>query len=315
MTVRPPCCALFIDFLAIEISDGEMVNQDQDDDSSEAENVLFGWGQDEEGECQQPPDVRDPWELPKTYAEDLYTGGPIRETDRPKLSPSHLMDYFNDIDPQLRPSSAPISQPTVHSLAEGAQGSTTPATIPPTADQAPNNDDEASLYDEDVLEPNTSTTAPLRGESTFVSFTALNQPSDLESERGEPEVLYISDNDGGEVSGNDGEAEDEFDDDGPIPLGTSDLEVPAERGLEDGGEEFDELEDDDEPVVEVTTNLPYGYYGLDASSVTGSGGLDDETRTVGPPSDAPKGEQSEPPGMEISQESASLVDPRTFLRS
>jgi hypothetical protein len=199
-------------------------------------------------------------------------------------------------------------------LAAVAQGPTTPSIIPFTEGQVSNNDKESSLYDEDVLELDTPPTAALREETDFVSFTALNQPSDVGSERGEPEILYISDNDGGEVSGDDREAEeDDFDDEGPIPLGTSDLEIPAEGGLEEGEEEFDELEDDDEPVAEITTNLPYGYYGLDASSVTGSAGLDDETRTVGPPSDAIKGDQSEPPDADISRTSASLVDPRTCL--
>jgi hypothetical protein len=194
-------------------------------------------------------------------------------------------------------------------LAEVSQGSATPALIPPTTDEVSNGDDEVSLYDEDTLELDTPTTAALRDEPDFISFTALNQPSDVDSERGGPEVLYISDNDGGEVVKTEEAEEDEFDDDGPIPLGTSDLEIPAEHELEEGGEELDELEDDDEPVAEVTTNPPYGYYGLDASSVTGSGGLDDETRTVGPPSDPQKGDQSEAPDTTISQESASLLDP------
>lgn len=191
----------------------------------------------------------------------------------------------------------------------------TPALIPPTADEVSKGGDESSLYDEDILELGTPTSAAIRDEPDFISFTALNQPSDMESGQGGQEVLYISDNDGGEVS-EDGEEveEDEFDDDGPIPLGTSDLEIPAEYGQEeDGGEELDELEDDDEPVVEVTANPPYGYYGLDASSVTGSGGLDDEAVTVGPPSDPPKDGQGEVPHVAISQESTP-PDPRRYLR-
>jgi len=308
-------------FPAIEISDGETEDHDQGDGSLDAETALFGWGE-EGGEDQQPPDIRDPWELPKTYAEDLYTGGPVREADRSKSSPSHLTpaaekaNYFANNDPQPRPSSVLISQPTDHDLAEVLQASATPTLILPTIDEFSNGDDEASLYDEDVLELDTPTTAALRDEPDFISFTALNQPSDVESERGGPETLYISDNDGGEVSedGEEVEEEDEFDGDGPIPLGTSDLEIPAEHELgEDGGEELDELEDDDEPVAEITTNPPYGYYGLDASSVTGSGGLDDETRTVGPPSDPPKGDQSEASGVVVSQEYASLLDPRKYL--
>jgi hypothetical protein len=282
------------------------------------ENGLFGWRQQE---YQQPPDIRDPWELPKTYAEDLYTGGPIRETDRSELSPSRLtppaeeVDSFDNIDLQPHLSPVPVSQPIDHNLAERSQGTPTPTPIPPTADQVPNSDDEISLYDEDALELDSPTTVIFREESDPVSFTALNQPSDVESERGGPDILCISDDDGGEVSEDGGEAEeDEFDDDGPIPLGTSDLEIPPEHTLEGDGEELDELEDDDEPVAEVTANPPYGYYGLDASSVTGSGGLDDETRTAGPPSDAPKGDQSETPDIAISQESASLLDPRTYLR-
>lgn len=309
-------------FPAIEISDGETEDHDQDggDDSHDAGNLLFGFGREEEGEDQQPPDIRDPWELPKTYAEDLYTGGPIREADRPGLSPSHLTpaaedeNYFDNIDPQLRPSSVLISQPIDHKSAEGSQGSTTSAPIPFTTDEASDGGDEVSLYDEDILDLDTPTTAALREEPDFISFTALNQPSDMDSERGEPEILCISDNDGGEVSADEEEAEeDDFDDDGPIPLGTSDLEIPAEHELgEDGGEELDELEDDDEPAVELTTNLPYGYYGLDASSVTGSGGLDDEARTVGPPSDPPKSDQTETLDAVASQESASLPNPRRY---
>ncbi|KAF9648321.1 hypothetical protein BDM02DRAFT_2279947 [Thelephora ganbajun] len=305
---------------AIEISDDETEDHGQGDDSFDTESLLFGWGQEEEGEGQQPPDIRDPWESPKTYAEDLYTGGPVREADRSRLSPSHLTpaaeeaDYFDNIDPQLRPSSALTSQPTDHNLAQISQGSATPALIPPTTDEV-SNDHEASSCDEDILGVDIPTTTAPRDELDFISFTALNQPSDMGSERGGPEILYISDNDGGETSGDDEEAEeDEFDDGGPIPLGTSDLEIPAEHELEeDGGEEFDELEEDDEPIAEVTTNLPYGYYGLDASSVTGSGGLDDETRTVGPPSDPPKGDQSEAPDLGVSQESASLLDPHDLM--
>ena len=201
-------------------------------------------------------------------------------------------------------------------MAEVPQGSATPTLIPLTTDEGSRDDDKASLYDEDILDLDTPTTAALRDEPDFVSFTALNQPSDTESDRGEPETLYVSDNDGGGASEDDEEAEeDEFDDGGPIPLGTSDLEIPAEHELEgDEGEELDELEDDDDPVAEVATNPPYGYYGLDASSVAGSGGLDDETGTVGPPSDLPKGEQSAAPNMAISQESTSLLDPRRYLR-
>ena len=248
----------------------------------------------------------------------MYTGGPIREPDRSKLSPSHLTpateeaDYFDNIDPQLRPPSVPVSQPTDYNLPESPA---TPAPIPPTTDEIPKGDDESSSCDEDILELDTPTSAAPRDEVDFISFTALNQPSDMDSGQGGPEVLYISDNDGGEVSEDGEEAEDELDDDGPIPLGTSDLEIPAEHELEeDGGEELDELEDDDEPVAEVATNPPYGYYGLDASSVTGSGGLDDETRTVGPPSDPPKYDQGEVPDVGISQESTSLLDPRRYFR-
>ena len=307
------------DFLAIEISDGENEDHDRGSGPSDAEDTLFGWEVEEE-ENQQPPDIRDPWELPKTYAEDLYTGGPIREADRPKLSPSHLTpttevaDYFDNIDPQLRPSTILVSQPTDYNLPEG---SAPPALIPPTTDGASKGDDETSSYDEDILELDTPTSAALQDEPDFISFTALNQPSDMESGQGVPEVLYISDNDGGEASedGEEAEEEDEFDDDGPIPLGTSDLEIPAEHELEgDGGEELDELEDDDEPVVEVTTNPPYGYYGLDASSVTGSGGLDDDTGTIGAPSDPPKDDQGEVLDVGISQESTSLLDPRRYPR-
>ena len=281
---------------------------------------MFGWGQEEEGEVQQPLDIRDPWELPKAYAEDLYTGGPIRG-ESSELSPSHLTpaaeyaDYFGKTGPKLRPSSFFVSQHTDRNPAEVSRGPATSALIPSTTDEVSNSDDEVSLYDEDTLELDTPTTAAPRDEPDFISFTALNQPSDVDSERGGPEILYISDNDGGEVSADDEEAEeDEFDDDGPIPLGTSDLEIPAEHELEeDGGEELDELENDDEPVAEVTTNPPYGYYGLDASSVTGSGGLDDEARTVGPPSDPPKDDQGEALDAAISQESASLLDPRGCL--
>lgn len=283
--------------------------------------MFFGWGQGEQGDCQQPPDIRDPWELPKIYAEDLYTGGPIRERDRSGLSPSRLtpsaeeIHHSDNIGSQHRPFSIPVPQPVDLNFAETPQGPATPALIPLTTNKFSNSDDEVSFHDEDVLELDTPTTAALRAESDFVSFTALNQPSDAESERGGPEVLYISDDDGGEVSEDDKAAEeDELDDDGLIPLGTSDLEIPAEhRPGEDGGEELDELEDDEEPVVEVSPNHPYGYYGLDASSITGSGGIDDETRTVGPPRDAPNGGQSEIPGMTISQESVSLLDPRTYL--
>lgn len=303
--------------IAIEISDGETEGHDRDDDSSGVENALFGWGQEDEGE-DQPLDIRDPWELPKTYAEDLYTGGPIRGGS-PRLSPSHLTpnaestSYFDNTGTQLRPP-FPISQHTGHNLAEASRGSATSAIIRPTTDEVSNSDDEVSLYDEDTLEVDTTTIAAPRDESDFISFTALNQPSDVDSERGGLEILYISDNDGGEISADEGEAEDEFDDDGPIPLGTSDLEIPAEHELEgDGGEELDELEDDDESVPEVTTNPPYGYYGLDASSVTGSGGLDDEARTAGAPSDPPKGDQSEAAGAVILQESASLPDPCGYL--
>jgi len=194
----------------------------------------------------------------------------------------------------------------------------TPAPIPPTTDGISKDDDESSSCDEDILELDTPTSTALREEADFISFTALNQPSDMDSGQGGPEVLYISDNDGGEASedGEEAEEEDEFDDDGPIPLGTSDLEIPAEyEQEEDGGEELDQLDDDDdEPVVEVATNPPYGYYGLDASSVTGSGGLDDENRTVGPPSDPPKYDQGEVQDLGISQESASPLDPRRYLR-
>lgn len=283
--------------------------------SSDLGDALFGWELEEEEEGQQPPDIRDPWELPKTYAEDLYTGGPIREAHRSKLSPSHLtptteeVDYFDNIDPQLRPPSVPVSRPTDCNLPEDPA---TPTPIPPSTDEISKGDDKSSSCDEDILELDTPTSAALQDDADFISFTALNQPSDIDSGQGGPEVLYISDNDGGEVSEDGEEAEDEFDDDGPIPLGTSDLEIPEEYGLEDGGEELDELEDDDEPVVEVTTNLPYGYYGLDASSVTGSGGPDDETRTVGPPSDPQN--QVEVPDVGISQESTSLLDPRMYLR-
>ena len=282
------------------------------------ENALFGWGQEDEGEDQQPLDIRDPWELPKTYAEDLYTGGPVRG-ESSRLSPSHLtpdVEYANQIDnteTQLRPPFI-ISQHTGRNLAEVSKGSATCVIIPPTTDEVSNSDDEVSLYNEDTLEVDTTTTAAPRDEPDFISFTALNQPSDVDSEQGGLEILYISDNDGGEVSAEEGEAEDEFDDDGPIPLGTSDLEIPVEHELdEDGGEELDELEDDDESVPEVATNPPYGYYGLDASSVTGSGGLDDEARTVGRPSDPPKGDQSEAPDAVISQESASLPDSCGYL--
>ena len=249
----------------------------------------------------------------------MYTGGPIREAGRPKLSPSHLTPsaegegYFDNIDPQLRPSSILVSQPIDY---DSLEGSATPALIPPTTDEVPKGDNESSSYDEDILELDTPTSAALQDDPDFISFTALNQPSDVENGPTGPEALYISDNDGGEVSEDGEEAEeDEFDDDGPIPLGTSDLEIPAEYELEEGGgEELDELEDDDEPVVDVTTNPPYGYYGLDASSVTGSGGLDDETGTVGPSSDLQKDGQSEVPDVGISQESTSLLDPRRCLR-
>ena len=239
----------------------------------------------------------------------MYTGGPIREADRSKLTPSHLTptteeaDYFDNIDPQLCPPSVPVSQPT-------------DAPIPPTTDVISKGDDEPLSCDEDILELDTPTSAALQDEADFISFTALNQPSDVDSEQGGPEVLYISDNDGGELSedGEEAEVEDEFDDDGPIPLGTSDLEIPPEYEREEDGEELDQLEDDDEPVVEVTTNPPYGYYGLDASSVTGSGGLDDETRTIGLPSDPQKHDQGEVPDVGISQESTSLLDPRRYFR-
>lgn len=303
-------------FPAIEISDGETEDRDQGDSSLDTEGGLFGW--EEEG---QPPEIREPWELPRTYAEDLYTGGPIRETDRSKLSPSHLTpdtekaDYFDNIDPQLRPSSILVSQPANHSLAEVSQGPAITTLIPPTKDEIPTGDDEISLYDEDTLEPDSPATVTLRDEPDFISFAALNQPSDMESEQGEPETLYISDNDGGEVSEADGEAEeDELDDGDPIPLGTSDLEIPAEHELEeDGREELDELEDDDEPVTEVTINPPYGYYGLDASSVTGSGGLDDETGIAGPFPDHQKGDQGDIPGVAISQESTSRPESCRYL--
>ena len=306
--------------IAIEISDGETEDHDHDHNSFGTENALFGRGQEEE-EDQQPPDIRDPWELPKTYAEDLYTGGPIRG-EPSRLSPSHLTpaaecaNHLDNINPHLRPSSFLISQHTDRNLTQVSGDSATSALILSTADEISNGDDEISLYDEDTLELDTPPTAAPRDEPDFISFTALNQPSDVDSERGGPEILYISDNDGGEVSADDDEAEEEeFDEDGPIPLGTSDLEIPAEHELEDDGrEELDELEDDDEPAAEVTTSLPYGYYGLDASSVTGSGGLDDEARTIGPPSDPPKGDQSETMDVEISQDSASLPDPRRYLR-
>ena len=307
-------------FPAIEISDGETEDHDQGGGTFDAEDTLFGWGQ-EEGEDQPPPDIRDPWELPKTYAEDLYTGGPIQEADRSELSPSHLTpaaeeaNYLDNIDPQLRPSSAIISRATDHNLTEVSRGSATPTPVPPAVDEVSNGDDEVSLYDEDTLDLDAPTTAARLDEPDFISFTALSQPSDMESEQGGRETLYISDNDGGEVSEGDGDAEDEFDDDGPIPLGTSDLEIPVEHELEgDEGEELDELEDDDEPIPEVTTSVPYSYYGLDASSVTGSGGLDDEARTVGPPSDPPKGGQSEALDVATLQESTSLLDPRRYLR-
>lgn len=303
---------------AIEISDGEPENSDQADDPFETENVLFGWGRDTEGEHQQPPDIRDPWELPKTYAEDLYTGGPVRNMDRARLSPSHLTPPTEDtadlenIDPQLRPSTTTVSRSTFHELAEISQAPLISTLIPPVVDQVSNSDEEVSLYDEDVPELDTPTNEALRHESDFISFMALNQPSDAESETDRPEIFYISDNDGGEVSEG-GEAEEDDFNDGLVPLGTSDLEIPAERGPEDGVEELDELEDDDEPVVQVTTSTLYGYYGLDASSVAGSGGLDDETRTVGPPSDVPKGDQSSVPDVTVSQESTSLLDPRMCL--
>lgn len=299
---------------AIEISDGEPENNDQAADSFETENELFGWGQCAEGERQQPPDIRDPWELPKTYAEDLYTGGPVRDMDRARLSPSHLTTPaedtadFENIDPQLRPSATTVSRSAVHELAEVSQAPLISTLITLAVDQVSNSDEEVSLYDEDVPELDTPTNEALRHESDFVSFMALNQPSDAESEPDRPEIFYISDNDGGEVSEGDGEAEEDDFNDGLVPLGTSDLEIPAEHGPEDGGEELDELEDDDEPVVQVTTSTPYGYYGLDASSVAGSGGLDDETRTVGLPSDAPKGDRSSGPDMTVSQEST-LLDP------
>jgi hypothetical protein len=284
---------------------------------------LFGWGQDEQRECQQPPDIHDPWELPKAYAEDLYTGGSIRGVGRSKLSPSHLTpsteeaNYFDNIDPQHRPPSILAPRPADRSFAEISQDPATPAPIPPTTNQLSNSDDEVLLYDENAPELEAPAIAALRVESDFVSFTALDQPSDAESERGGSEVLYISDNDGGEVSEEDKEAEEgEFDDDGLIPLGTSDLEIPAERGLEeDGGEELDELDDDEGPVAEISSNLPYGYYGLDASSVTGSGGIDDESTTVVPLTDDPKDGQGEVPNTTTSQESASLLDPRAHLPS
>ena len=307
---------------AIEISDGETESHNQADDPFEAESLFFGFGQGEQGECQQPPDIRDPWELPKTYAEDLYTGGPIRELDHSKLSPSHLTpspeeaDHTGNVDPQLRPSSILAPQSTDHSFAEISQGPATLAQIPPTPGQVSNSDDEVSLYGGDVPELDIPMGTILRPESEFVSFTALNQTSDVESERGGPEVLYISDNDGGGVSEDDKEVEeDEFDSDGLVPLGTSDLEIPAERGLEedgDGVEELDELEDDGKPLAHVPSNPPYGYYGLDASSVTGSGGVDDETAIVGPPTNPIKGVQNEVSGMVMSQKSPSLLDPRAF---
>ena len=304
-------------FSAIEISDGETEEHDQADDFPDAENVFFGWAQEEE--VQQIPDIRDPWQLPKTYAEDLYTGGPIREPDRARLSPSHLTpvsedaNHFDDIDPQLRPSSVLVSKPTDHNLAEVSRDSVTPTLIPSVTEEA-NGDDQVSAYGEDVMEPDTPTGAAPQDDPDFISFTALNQPSDIDSERGEPEILYISENDGRESSTDDEEAEeDDFDEDGPIPLGTSDLEIPAEhKPDEDREEELDELEDDDEPVPEVPTNQRYGYYGLDTSSATGSGGLDDEAKTVGPPSDPPKGDQGEAPGAEVSQDSASMFDHRTY---
>lgn len=235
-----------------------------------------------------------------------------------KLSPSHLtpsaeeVDHPDSINPQPLPSSALVPQPTDYDFAEISQVPTTQALVPLTSGRVSNSDDEVSLYEEDVLELDAPATAVLRAESDFISFTALNQPSDAESEQGEPEVLYISDNGGGEVSEDDKDVEeDELGDDGLIPLGTSDLEIPTECGPEgDGGEELDELEGDEEPAVGVSSNPPYGYYGLDASSVTGSGGIDDETRTVGPLTDTPKGGQSEVASMATSQE---LLDSRTYL--
>ena len=309
------------EFTGVEIGDGETERHDQASDPFEAENVLCGWGQRGQGECQQPPDIRDPWELPKTYAEDLYTGGPIRDMDRSKFSPSHLTpsaeeaDDIDNIDPQHQPLPVPAPQldGSLHSFAQISQGPTTPLLI--MTDLASNSDDEVSLYDEDILELNVPTTTTLRTESGFVSFTALNQSSDAESEQGGTEVFYISDNDGEEVSEHDKQAEeDELDDDGLIILGTSDLEIPADRGPEeDEEEELDELDDGEEPVAEVSSNPPYGYYGLDASSVTGSAGIDDENRTVGPPTDVPRHDQAEAPDVTISQESSSLLDSRTYL--
>ena len=297
-----------------------METHNQADDPFEAENVSFGWGQGEQGEFQQPPDVRDPWELPKTYAEDLYTGGPIREMHRSRLSPSHLtpstqeVGYLDDIDPQFRPSSTLVPQSADRNFSEISQEPEASALIPPTTDRVFDGDDEVSLHDEDIPGLDAPMIATLRTGSDFVSFVALNQPSDVESERGEPEVLYISDNDG-EVSENGKEAEeDESDGDGLIPLGTSDLEIPAERGPEDdGGEEFDELGDDEEPVAEVSSNPSYGYYGLDASSAIGSGGIDDETGPVGPPTDAQKDSWIGVPDIAILQESTCLLNPRTHL--
>lgn len=269
------------------------------DDLFEEEDELFGWEQDEQGEYQQSPD---PWDLPRTYADDLYVGGPGREMNRPELSTSLLTspaDNLDDIDPRLRSPPFLKSQPADHNFAEDSQGPATRKLLSPTEDQESSSDDEISLYDEDVPELNTTATVTLRDESDFVSFTALNQPSDVESEQGGPEILYISDNDGGEVSEEDkGVEEDVFD--GPIPLGTSDLEIPAECGVEeDRGEEFDELEDDDEPS--------YGYYGLDVSSLPGSGGLEEETKPIGPPSDAPKGDLSVSSNAITSQEESALL--------
>ena len=45
-----------------------------------------------ENNFSQPPDIRDPWEGPKTYAEDYYAGGDLRDTDlkSERPSPSNL---------------------------------------------------------------------------------------------------------------------------------------------------------------------------------------------------------------------------------
>ena len=57
----------------------------------------------------QPPDIRDPWEGPKTYAEDYYAGGDLRDADlkleRP--SPSNLTPLRQERDVETFPTFIP----------------------------------------------------------------------------------------------------------------------------------------------------------------------------------------------------------------